>query len=268
MTPWDERQKSIHELWDRLADLEAAQVDEALDCLMEGICALVDGQNAEWFGMVRLDDAETGDPVNGWRPPVLRFLHTNDALLDMVRAQTEYMDRRFDNEAATKVIAQAGRFRAARLCDLAPGAWFESEVYRRHYRDCDREDVIYVAFPVNEDAESWFGVFRAAGKPRFTVEERDAVAYALRGLKWFHRQLLLSHGLLVAGAPLTQGERRVLQGLLGGRPEKQIAADLGQSPHTTHEHVTAIYRKFAVNNRPALLALWLGSTKTGAEERA
>lgn len=259
MTPNAERIAEIHELWDRLAELDAAQVDVALNMLMEGLCALVDGQNAEWFGMVRLADAQTGDPVSGWRPPVVRFLHTNDALLGMVREQTRRMDMDFANQAATTLIAQAGRFRAARLSDVAPANWFESEVYRRHYCDCDREDVIYVAFPINEDAESWFGIFRAAGKPRFTAEERDTVAYALRGLKWFHRQLLLSHNMLVAGTPLTQAERRVLHGLLGGQPEKQIAADLRQSPHTTHDHVTSIYRKFAVNNRPALLALWLGT---------
>jgi DNA-binding NarL/FixJ family response regulator len=45
-----------------------------------------------------------------------------------------------------------------------------------------------------------------------------------------------------------------------GLPEKEIAADLGQSFHTTHEYVTAIYRKFGVKNRPALMALWLGQT--------
>ncbi len=259
MTPNAERLTAIHELWDRLAEFDATQVDAALNTLMAGLCALVGGHNAEWFGMVRLADAPAGDPVSGWRPPIVRFLAPNDALLGMVREQTRRMDRDFANPAATTLIARAGRFRAARLCDVAPAGWFESDIYRRHYRDCGRDDVIYVAFPVNADVESWFGVFRASGQPRFTAQERDTVAYALRGIKWFHRQLLLSHGLLVAGAPLTQAERRVLHGLLGGQPKKQVAADLGQSPHTTDEHVASIYRKFAVKNRPALLALWLGT---------
>jgi DNA-binding CsgD family transcriptional regulator len=102
------------------------------------------------------------------------------------------------------------------------------------------------------------GLFRAHGQPPFRAQDRDTVAYALRGIKWFHRQLLLSHGLLVAGTPLTDAERSVLQSLLSGKTEKQIAAELGQSPNTTHGHVTALYRKFGVSNRPALMALWLG----------
>ena len=53
-------------------------------------------------------------------------------------------------------------------------------------------------------------------------------------------------------------DTRALRGLLTSLSEKQIASELGQSYHTTHEYVTAIYRKFGVNNRAALMALWLG----------
>lgn len=249
----------IHSLWDDLADFDAAQVDLALHYLMQGLCTLVDAQNADWIGTVRLADAARSDPAHGWRPPVVRFLHPTEKLVAAVKEQSRRLYLQLINEAAAAMISRAGQFRAARLCDAVPPEWFDSDFYDAYYRGCDREDAIYVAFPVNRDAESYFGVFRALGRPRFTPQERDAVAYALRGIKWFHRQVLLSHGLLVAGTPLTHVERRVLQGLLGGQAEKKIAADLGQSYHTTHEYVSAIYRKFGVNNRPALMALWLGS---------
>lgn len=65
---------------------------------------------------------------------------------------------------------------------------------------------------------------------------------------------------MVAAAPPTQAERRVLQGLLTESTEKQIAAEVGHSPHTTHGYVSSIYRKFGVvNNRSALMVLWLGN---------
>lgn len=246
----------IHSLWDDLADFDASQVDLALHYIMQGLCALVDAQNADWIGVVRLTD-ERNDPAGGWRPPVVRFLYPTEELLAAVKEQTRGLDQRVD-PAGAAMVSGAGHFRAARLCDAVSPAWFESDFYQAYYRKCDREDAIYVAFPVNADAESYFGVFRGTGYPRFTEQERDIVAYALRGIKWFHRQLLLSHGVLVAGMPLTPAERRVLQGLLSGQAEKQVAADLGQSHHTTHEYVTAIYRKFGVNNRAALMALWLG----------
>jgi DNA-binding CsgD family transcriptional regulator len=77
-------------------------------------------------------------------------------------------------------------------------------------------------------------------------------------LRWFYRQQLLSHGLLIADTPLTATERRVLLGLLDGKTEKAVAGILGQSPNTTHVHVKSIYAKFNVRNRAALTALWLG----------
>lgn len=247
----------IHGLWDDLADFDAAQVDLALNYLMQGLCALVDAQNADWIGAVRLTDARD-DPSAGGHPPVVRFLHPSEKLAAAVKEQSRRLDQRLINEVAAAMIRGAGQFRAARLCDVVPQAWFESGFYETYYRECGREDAMYVAFPVNADVESYFGLFRACGRPRFTSQERDTLAYALRGIKWFHRQLLLSHGLLVANSVLTPVERLVLQGLLSGQAEKQIAADLGQSYHTTHEYVTGIFRKFGVNTRPALMALWLG----------
>ncbi|MCK9389552.1 MAG: helix-turn-helix transcriptional regulator [Sulfuritalea sp.] len=250
--------EQVHALWDTLADFDAAQIDEALTCLLQGLCVIVDAQNADWIGVVQLADAQRDDPAGGWRPPVVRFLHPSEKLVAAVREQTRRLDQRLINEVAARIVDTAGRFRACRLCDVVAPEWFDSDFYRAYYRDCDREDAVYVAFPVNEDAESYFGIFRAVDQPRFTPQERDTLAYALRGIKWFHRQLLLSHGLLIAKAPMTPVERRVLQGLLTGQAEKQVAADLGQSYHTTHEYVTAIFRKFSVNNRAALMALWLG----------
>ena len=94
----------------------------------------------------------------------------------------------------------------------------------------------------------------------FTEAERDTVAYALRGIKWFHRQLMLSHGALAAVTPLTPTERRVLHLLLTGIAEKLIAAELERSQHTVNECIAAIFRKFGVNNRAALMSLWLGQT--------
>lgn len=257
----DARLAQAHALWDGLADFDAARIDDALDYLMRGLCALAGARNAGWTGVVRLANAG-GDPTGGWRPLVMRFLHPTEKLLAAISAETQRMDLRFPNEAAAGVMVQAGRFRACRLCDVVPGEWFASDAYRAYYSECDRDDAVYVAFPLNADAESYFSFFRDHDQPAFATEERDALAYALRGIKWFHRKLMLSHGLLVAGTPLTETERRVLQGLLGGQTEKQIAAELGQSPHTTHGHVTSIYRKFGVRNRPALTALWLGTGRS------
>ena len=247
----------IHTLWDELADFDAASSDEALAHRMAGICQLVDAQNVNWIGTVRMADILPGDPVHGWRPRYVHFLHPSAQIDASVKEQAKNLELGSVDETTILNVALAGTFRANRAVDLAPG-WLESDYCRRYFTAFGLKDVIWAGVPLNADAECYFGVFRDGDHPRFTRDERDLVANALRGLKWFCRQQMLSHGLTVATLPLTVTEREVLGGLLGGLSEKQIAAARQQSPHTTHEYVTNIYRKFCVNNRAALMALWLG----------
>lgn len=265
MMPILAARERIHTIWDTLADFDAAKVDEALAFLQTSLCELVNAQNADWIGVVRMGAGASGDPVEGWRPPVIRVLRHNEKFLKLLNEQRRNLERGIVNDVIARIVGMSGCFRACRLCDVMPGEWFDSPGYHDYYQSCGHRDAVYAAFPVNEDAESWFGLFRAPEnnnrtQPPFTAEERDTLAYALRGIKWFHRQLLLSHGLLVASTPLTPVERQVLQGLMTGLAEKKIAASQGQSYHTTHEYVSSIFRKFGVNNRAALMALWLGHT--------
>lgn len=248
----------IHDLWDELADFDAARVDDALDRLLGFLCELVDAQNANWFGAVRMADIVPGDPTRGWRPGTIRYLHPSRPVDANAKEQVKSLERGSIDETTVRNIALAGTFRANRLADLVSESWFGSDYYRVHYAGVGHADAIWAGVPVNADAECYFGVFRDGEHPRFTPEERDLVARTLRGLKWFCRRQLLDHGLLVASAPLTPTEREVLRGLLTGQSEKQIAAALDRSYHTTHEHVASIFRKFDVGNRAALMALWLG----------
>lgn len=248
----------VYSLWDELADFDASRCDDALLHLMRGLCARTGADNAIWLGVVRADEVGPDDPTGGWRAVALRNLHSTPALDAAVQKQKELLDKGVADIATLKYLASAGRFRASRLCDVIGPDWFESDYYRTYYLDAGLEDAMLVAFPLNQDAESWFGVHRRIGRGHFTEADRDHLATALRGIKWFHRQAMLSHGLLVAAAPLTAVERKVLHLFFTGLPEKLIAERLERSHHTVHDTVASIYRKFGVSSRSALMAIWLG----------
>lgn len=250
----------IHAIWDALADFEVARIDEALAFLQAGLCELINAQNADWIGVMRQCTVCADDPTGGWRTPVVSVLHPNEKFLTAIKERTRNLERGMVNQVMLRILGNSGDFRVCRLRDVMPREWFDSPAYRSHYLDCGYGDAVYVAFPLNFDTESWFGLFRTTGQPPFTTREREMLAYTLRGIKWFHRQLLLSHGLLTAGTTLTPVERGVLHGLMTGLSEKDIAAAQGQSFHTTHDHVRSIFHKFGVNNRSALMALWLGGS--------
>lgn len=247
-----------HELWDELADRPIDHAEEALRYLLERICTFIGAQNACWLGAVRLSGEFPEDPVSGWRPRIVSFLHAFPDVHEHVRKDMKELERGEVDITTMRNAALAGTFRVNRLVDLVPPEWFESPYYHWTYRSRGHEDAIWAGVPLNADAEIYYGIFRGLRAPRFSPEERDAVGYILRGLKWFHRRQMLGHGLLIADSPLTPTEKKVLHGLLTGKSEKEIAAQLGQRYNTTHEHVGSLYRKFGVKNRSALMALWIG----------
>lgn len=252
------RLAKTHQLWDELADMDAACVDQARSHLLRGLCGLAGAHNASWVGAVRMGDSCAADPVRGWRPRLIHHLHPCQPLWSAAQEQRRLLEAGRVDESTVRNVRAAGRFRTYRLVDLVPSEWFEGEYYRNYYLALNREDAIWAGVPINADTEIYFGLYREHRRPGFSVADRDTVAYALRGLRWFHRQQMLGHGLLLSTSPLTRAEHAVLQGLLQGLSEKQIAARVGHSPNTTHEYVTRIFRKYAVHNRAALMALWLG----------
>jgi len=60
---------------------------------------------------------------------------------------------------------------------------------------------------------------------------------------------------------LSKAQLPVLELLLTGAKERQIATKLHLSPHTVHKHVMEIYRKMGVNSRSELLALFVIDVK-------
>lgn len=70
---------------------------------------------------------------------------------------------------------------------------------------------------------------------------------------------------------LTVAQQRVYEAFLQGLSEKEVAAQLGVSVHSVHNHTKSIYRAFNVNSRAQLLAhppaaTDFSDTEGGAEE--
>ncbi len=257
--PTAQVREHIHRLWDTLAAYEVADSDAALQKLLGSVATLVDAQNAYWLGVVRMSSDER-DPLLGWRPRVIRYLHPLEIDETYARQKVRSMGKGDCDESTRAHARLAGAYRARRLRDLVSPGWFQSETYTTGYVGRGIYDALVVGVPVNAFAEGYYGFHRKTRDP-FTAAQRDVALYAMRGLTWFHRHIMLSHGLLVAGTLLSPAERRVLALLLTDRSEKKIADQLGLSPATVHVYVTEIFRKFNVSGRAGLTALWLGKAR-------
>lgn len=251
-----EVQERIHTLWDELAAFGAAQVDVALLHLLSTVAGIIGAENAYWFGAVRMADAND-DPLLGWRPRGIRYLNPLPDDSTFTRDRIRSMDRGAIDESTVAQARLSGAYRAHRLRDLVSPDWFRSETYLG-YRDRGVHDSLTVGVPVSTMTEGYYGFLRMRAEDPFTEADRDTALYAMRGLTWFHRQVMLAHGLLVATSPLSPIERRVLALLLTEQSEKLIASALGVSPASLHTYVRDVLRKFGVSGRKGLTALWLG----------
>lgn len=246
----------IHELWDELADFEVSQAEAAVQALLAFLNDLGDGLNATWGGAIRMKGRERDDPLLGWRVAAVRSLHAPPSQSDEghFREILRVWDRREIDPSFLLPLRNVGAFRTYSFRRELPREWFGTPFYQQHYGSVGIYDAVFIAFPLNRDAESHFGFYASAPISSETIE---LLGYALRGIKWFHRHLMLSYGLLIASSPLTSTERRVLQLLLTGATEKDIASHIGLASSTTHQHVVSIFRKFGVRSRARLMSLWL-----------
>ena len=254
--------EKIYELWDELADQPLVERRGAIELLFSRICEWVGADDAFWVGVARVQDEPhaADDILCGWRLRTTeRWITRPEYNAEFIRKILAHMER--DPGMSTrKVISEAGRFRSYRLHDgfIDFLAFRQTPQYEMYFKKGGITDRIWCVIPVNRDAESLFCFDRIRRRNRFTPEHQQLIGQALRGIKWFHRQLLLNHGLLVGKTPLSPAHRRLLLQLLSHKSEKEIADVLGLSRATTHKYVTDIYRSFDVTSRAGLMSLWMG----------
>lgn len=280
--------ESVYTLWQKLAAFSAGEAEAALRELQKWIAKAVDADQVIWIGAVRVlhgAKAKT-DPFFGWRLRVrsplrpdsesyrqtLAAYYTSEHYGKLTPTYRERSHAGKDDHigmTGRASLAGAGRFRVHRLRDrdfIDFAAFKRTTHYRLYYRDTGTDDRMTVGFPVDANTESFLLIDRRRrgdGKRRQPFSQRDAalVGAAVRGVPGLHRWLILSHGLHASEKPLSPSEREVLSKLLTGLTEKEVAHALGRKHATLHKNVTALYTRFGVTSRAALMALWLAGAK-------
>ncbi|MBS0632239.1 MAG: LuxR family transcriptional regulator [Verrucomicrobia bacterium] len=277
-----EIRSEVFALWEELAAIPASRTADALTHLMRWFHRNLDADNVIWLGSLLMLDARTArtDPLCGWRLRARKsFVPERESYRKLVASYfanehygrlTPAFYRKGNGPEAdvhvgtsSRVMCQhAGKFRVYRLRDgwIDYAAFRRTEHFRLYYTENKIFDRIWIGAPVTPTSESIILVDRHEGKGRkpFTQRDADLVGTVLRGIPAFHRRLLMLHGVYKGFKPLTPLKTRILEGLLTGRSEKEIAAALGQKPMTMRKYVKEIYREFGVATRPMLMALWLG----------
>lgn len=141
--------------------------------------------------------------------------------------------------------------------EVLPDREWYGDPHVQEYRRAARVDAFLHSVRVERDAGHVLSLHRAWGERPFTERERALIDL-------FHREsrALRPHP---SEEPLSPHLDRTLRALLRGCSEKAAAAELGLSPHTVHEYVKALYRRFEVRSRSELLARFLGKARAPAK---
>jgi hypothetical protein len=138
-----EARARIHRLWDALADFGARYVEEALGHAMTKLSALLDAQQAFWLGAVRLATESANDPIGGWRPSTIHYLHPHESLLK--HEFPEHKRRLRSRDVDPSVVANmrgVGRFRINIQSEIVEPAWWRSDFYRTLFAPWEIRDTI------------------------------------------------------------------------------------------------------------------------------
>lgn len=144
----------------------------------------------------------------------------------------------------------------ARRAELvADKAWYGSPYYLEIREPLGLDDTLYAKITVPGKIIA-LSLLREKGDELFTERQSQLVDLCLSQMAWpFQPDDKSVDPRLAALQPRL---RKVMQHLLDGDGEKQVAAKLNLSRHTVHEYVKMIYQQLGVSSRSELLSQWVG----------
>jgi DNA-binding CsgD family transcriptional regulator len=162
----------------------------------------------------------------------------------------------------------------ARIMDIAPKGFTQSEYYRRYFALIGVDDMIGMLIPAGNGDTVFMSFSRSSGRPRFTAPELralDAQSHILAAATARHVELA---GPIAARKPepaskpetppangLTLRESQVVNLILEGHSSRAVAEALKISNETVRVHRRNIYEKLGVSSQAELFR-WFLSTRT------
>lgn len=204
----------------------------------------------------------TQDPDQG--APVIRRYHVG--VPDRGEHSQIYLNDNLIAPAVFEVCA-AGMRRAHRntqsieafqaSAELGAAGWRRCQLFQKTLEPMGYDDAIYAFWTTDPQRMIGTGVYHPVDAPPIDDKQIQLVSLMHRAIApIIHREMFSEHPVLAAHA-LTERQGEVLQLLLTGDSEAQIARELHRSVHTVHTHIKQIYHHFNVSSRGELMAQFI-----------
>lgn len=246
----------VANLWKRLAHQPIHDPEFCLDLVFEHIATRFDCHH---FGLIVAYKSYPGEdsPMRGWRPAQVHNITSSTTQSTSVDQWSKDIENLSKDISTTTLITYEGKHRTLLREDIMGDAPWSDAVCYESFMFFGTEDRLVSGLPITPMVEVYLLFDRSGDVAPFDHHARDYIHAVVSGLVPYGRRFAISFGLYDGLTPLTPRERQVLLFLLEHYSEKEIAALLGLTRQTVHQYVVSIYRKFQVNSRPEIVALWL-----------
>lgn len=226
--------------------------EEQRRCALQGLRSLVDAQLGLWLRLTisQGDRILVSGAVDlGWNSERERL-----AYLSYLDAQPRSID---PTHAPLAHLLRGRPFTAARRQVLSDRQWYRSDHVQEFRKAGGVDDFMYCGQMANNGVHAHgLSLHRPWGDRPFSERERRLVeAFQLETAWLYDERVRVDREVLEDLPPRL---RDVLVRLVNGLGEKQVASDLGISPHTVHDYVKALYHRLGVGSRGELLSRFIG----------
>jgi DNA-binding CsgD family transcriptional regulator len=153
---------------------------------------------------------------------------------------------------AEEIIAAGGHITRLRQ-DVIDDHWFLHSDASPIWREANVGPILFSMRPIAGVGTSVVGFYRPVAAPLFDEREARIAHIVLSEVGWLH-EAGMPHSAAKDVPKLPPRCRLILNQLVHGRPRKDIAADLGISPHTVNDYIKQIFRHFGVRSHLELIA--------------
>lgn len=256
------------DIWNELLTFDRKEPEQAVRFVAEKIMPLIGACRAAWVGSVR-DKDYLGCPVsemlNDWVVIGLEYFILDPAYApDEETTYSLYMETRAKYGADSDIVTNgalkgAGKSRAHLRSDsLSDDDWLNHWCYKDFNKKNGVGDVLHIVVNLDQECESWLVFYKPDGEDFFTEEDKLLAQEIVMGAaEWFRRILLFRGAVLPSKRVLSPQEQRVLQLLIKGKRDQEIADQCGFSVSTARSHTASIYRKLSVGGKVELMSLFV-----------
>jgi len=238
-------------------ELSGADVEVTTRHMVMGVRDLVGASDGYFVLGTRMSAPVPGDPMRGWQPRIYEWYDITADDEKRRAAWYAYAPHYVADPHTLALVHRAGTDRVHLRRDLVDDrTWYACAQVNEVFRPARISDRIVGGFVLTPSLELYVGLDRRGRGRPFGADARETMRACLQGLRWLHRRVAWSYGLLGAEQALSPRERRVLRGLLRGWSEKQLAHELQISAASAHQYVVMLYRKLGVASRAELFVRW------------